>query len=472
MGEHIHTDLLVIGAGSGGLSVAAGAVQMGARVVLLEGGRMGGDCLNRGCVPSKALIAAGKHAHAFGTGTPFGVSRAKPRVDFARASAHVRSVIETIAPHDSQERFEALGVRVIREFGRFIAHDTVDAGPWRITARRIVIATGSSPMVPPVPGLEAVPYLTNESVFDLEQRPDNLLVIGGGPIGLELAQAHHRLGARVTVLEAARALGREDPEIAALALARLRDEGIDIREGAKVTAISGEPGAITAQLEGGETVTGSHLLVAVGRKPSIAALDLERAGIAHDRGGVIVDAGLRTSNKRVFAVGDVISGGLQFTHVAGYHAGIVIRRALFGLPARARTDHLPRATYIDPEIAQVGLTEEEARRRHGVHLEVLRAEFAGNDRAQAERLTTGFIKVLAVKGRPVGASIVGAQAGELIQVWSLAIANRLKLSAFANMVAPYPTLGELSKRAAGQYFAPRLFESERVKRIVRFVQRF
>ena len=471
MTTEIKTDLLVIGGGSGGLSVAAGAVQMGADVTLLEGHRMGGDCLNYGCVPSKALIASGKHAHAMTTGAPFGVDPVAPQVDYAAAKDHVAGVIATIEPHDSVERFEGLGVRVISEYGRFIDRTTVEAGDYRITARRIVIATGSSPFVPPIPGIDETTHYTNETIFDLRDRPDHLIVIGGGPIGMEMAQAHVRLGSKVTVLEGLKALGKDDPELAAIALENLRAEGIEIVEGAMAERVEETGGTITVRTKDGPSYTGSHLLMAVGRKANIDRLNLEAAGIETTKTGIKVDAGLKTTNRKVYAIGDV-AGGLQFTHVAGYHAGIVIRSALFGLPSKAKTAHIPWATYIDPEMAQVGLTEAQAREAHGDRVEVLRFDYSGNDRAIAEGKTTGLIKVMVVKGKPVGASIVGAQAGELIQTWALVIANGLKIGAVANMVAPYPTLGEINKRAAGQYYVPRLFENDRVKKFVRFVQRF
>lgn len=471
MANRIKTDILVIGAGSGGLSVAAGAVQMGAKVVLLEGHKMGGDCLNFGCVPSKALLAAGKQAHAMGAGGRFGITPVSAEVSYAGAKDHVRKVIETIAPVDSQERFEGLGVRVIREYGRFLNARDVQAGDHVITARRIVISTGSRPFVPPIPGLDTVPYETNETIFDLRERPDHLIIIGGGPIGMEMAQAHVRLGSKVTVLEGAKALGKDDPELAAIVLERLRGEGIEIVEGAQAERIEGGPGAITVHTGGGQSHSGTHLLIAVGRTPNLDALDLDKAGIAHDRRGLTVDASLRTTNRRVYGVGDV-AGPLQFTHVAGYHAGIVIRQIVLGLPAKARTDHIPWATYTDPELAQVGLTEAQAREVHGDKLEVARFAYHENDRAIAEGKTTGLIKVMVVKGRPVGASIAGASAGDLIGVWALALANRMKMSAIAGMVAPYPTLGEINKRAAGAYFSPRLFDNPLLKRIVGVVQRF
>ncbi len=447
--NQIETDICVIGAGSGGLSVAAGAVQMGVRVVLLEGHKMGGDCLNYGCVPSKALLAAGHKAHE--TSIPaFGISGYAPQPDFPAAHAHVQATIAAIEPHDSQERFEGLGVRVIREFGRFISPKEVQAGDHVIKARRFVIATGSRPFVPPIPGLDTVPYLTNETLFDQTSRPDRLIIIGGGPIGLEMAQAHHRLGAEVVVLEGQKALGGDDPEAAVLVIETLREEGIEIVEGAEVTEVAGQGGDITVITKDGRSFHGTHLLTAVGRQVNVDSLDLKAGNVAFDRRGVRVGADLRsTTNKRVYAVGDA-AGGAQFTHVAGYHAGVIIRPMLFGLPAKARTDHIPHATYTKPELAQVGLTEDAAKKKHGAALEVVRAEFSGNDRAIATNQTQGFCKVMVVKGRPVGATIVGPQAGELVQVWALALASKLKMSAIAGMVAPYPTLGEITKGRPGR----------------------
>ena len=463
----IKCDLCVIGAGSGGLSVAAGAVQMGASVVLLEPDKMGGDCLNHGCVPSKALIAAGKAAYAMRGG--LGVQPVPARVNFGQVKDHVANVIATIEPHDSQERFEALGVKVIREFGRFISDRELQAGDQIIRARRFVIATGSSPMVPPVPGLDKVPYETNETIFDLEEAPGHLLIIGGGPIGLEMAQAHRRLGSEVTVIEGLTALCRDDPEPATVVLEKLRGEGIVIAEQAMVSKVSGQAGEITVETDDGRAFNGSHLLIAAGRTANIDSLDLHKAGVEVDR-AVQVDARLRTTNRRIYAIGDV-TGGLQFTHVAGYHAGVVIRSALFGMPAKVRSDHIPWVTFTDPELAQVGLTETQARNIHGDRLEVARFDFADNDRALALAKPAGLIKVMVAGGRPVGASIVGEQAGELISVWALALANRLKMSQIAMMVAPYPTLAEINKRVAGAYFSPRLFDNIRLKRLVRAVQR-
>lgn len=467
----IETDICIIGAGSGGLSIAAGATQMGARVVLIEGAEMGGDCLNAGCVPSKALLAAAKAAQAMRSGATFGIAPVEPVVDFAAVKDHVARVIAAIAPVDSQERFEGLGVHVIRAWARFVAPDKVEAGGHTIKARRFVIATGSRPFVPPIPGVNEVPYLTNETIFALRERPDHLIVIGGGPIGVEMAQAHRRLGCRVTVVEGAKALGRDDPELAAMVLDALRGEGVDILEDAAVTGMSGRTGDITVTLQDGRTVQGSHVLMAVGRKVQLDGLNLEEAGIKHDRKGVTVGADLRSTNRRVYAVGDA-AGGLQFTHVAAYHAGVVIRQIVLGLPAKATTRHIPWVTYADPELAQVGLTEAEARKIHGTALTVLRQDFHHNDRAQAEGKAKGLLKVMVVKGRPVGASLVGPMAGELVGLWAFAIASGAKMAAIAGMVAPYPTLGEISKRAAGAYFSPKLFDNPMLTRVVRLVQRF
>ncbi|NIY79677.1 FAD-dependent oxidoreductase [Celeribacter sp. HF31] len=451
----LKTDICVIGAGSGGLSVAAGAVQMGARVVLIEKGVMGGDCLNTGCVPSKALL------HAAGAG-----------MSYPAAMEHVRQSIATIAPHDSQERFEGLGCKVIRSEARFTSPKTVEAGGVTIKARRFVIATGSSPRVPEIEGLASVPYLTNETLWSLSACPDHLIILGGGAIGMEMAQAHRRLGAQVTVIEAFDALGREDPEAAEIVKAALRDEGVTLIEGTGAERVSGTDGAISVSLSDGQNVTGSHLLVATGRRAHCEDLGLQHADVDRSKTGIKVGPNLRTSNRRIYAIGDVVAGGMQFTHVAGYQAGVIVRALLFGLPAKAATHHIPHATYTSPELAQVGLTEAQARETYQDKLEIVRAEVSGNDRAIATgRSGPGFIKLMVVKSRPVGVTIVGPDAGELIAFWSLVLSLKLKMSKIAGMVAPYPTLAELNKRVVSAYFTPRLFDSRKVKAIVKTIQR-
>jgi pyruvate/2-oxoglutarate dehydrogenase complex dihydrolipoamide dehydrogenase (E3) component len=472
MTNAITTDLCVIGAGSGGLAVAAGAVQMGAEVVLIEQGRMGGDCLNYGCVPSKSLIAAGKVAQTVRTAARFGVNGHEPAIDFAAVHDHVKGVIAAIAPHDSEERFSGLGVKVLRARARFIGPHAVEADGVRVEARRFVVATGSSPAVPPVPGLAEAPYLTNETVFDLTERPEHLIVLGGGPIGCELAQAQRRLGARVTLLELFSILPKDDPAAVEVVRRHLVSEGIELREQVEVSAVEREGNGVAVSFKEADRqrrLVGSHLLIAAGRRANVDDLGLEAAGVEYSAKGVVVDDRLRTTNRRVYAVGDV-AGGLQFTHVAGYHAGIVIRNALFRLPAKADTRAVPWVTYTEPELAQVGLTELGAKER-GLEVEVLTWPFSDNDRAQAERATDGFVKVLVGRrGRIVGATIVGEHAGELIQPWVLALHEGLRIGSMAQFVAPYPTFGEASKRAAGSHYTPKLF-SERTRKIVRFLQR-
>jgi pyruvate/2-oxoglutarate dehydrogenase complex dihydrolipoamide dehydrogenase (E3) component len=369
-------------------------------------------------------------------------------------------------------RFEALGVKVIRAAARFVDPREIEANGARVQARRFVIATGSSPVIPAVPGLEDVPHLTNETIFDLTERPERLVVLGGGPIGCEMAQAHSRLGAGVTVLTHSSILPKDDPAATEVVRRRLTSEGVDLREHVKVKVVNREGNGIAVSFdEAGfaQHVKASHLLVAAGRQPNVQGLNLEAAGIESSRHGIVVDARLRTTNKRVFAIGDV-AGGFQFTHMAAYHAGIVIRNALFRLPAKVDYRAVPWVTHTEPELAQVGLNEPMATGR-GLEVKALCWPFAENDRAQAERETGGFIKVLTDRhGRILGATIVGEHAGELIQPWALAISQHLKIGAMAQYIAPYPTLGEISKRVAGSYFTPALF-SDRTRKVVRFLQR-
>jgi len=462
----IKTDICIIGAGAAGLSVAAGAAQMGAKAVLIEQhmryGFMGGDCLHTGCVPSKALLAAAKQAYGMGQDAAFGIAPAPPHIDFEKVHDHVHEVIGAIAPVDSVTRFTDLGVNVIEGTAQFTGPRTLEVNGETVRAKFFVIATGSKPATPPIPGLDTVPYFTNETLFDNAALPQHLVIIGGGPIGAEMAQAHRRLGAEVTLIEGATFMGRDDPELVSVVRQRLTGEGVTILEGAMVTGVSSQPPSevSVAFEQDGQTrsVSGSHLLVAVGRTPTVGGLDLEKAGIAYSPKGIEVDARLRTTNKRIFAIGDV-AGGPQFTHVAGYHAGIAIRNMLYRIPAKANLSAVPHVTYTDPELAHVGLTQAEAENTYGSEkIRVLRSLYAENDRAQTERKTEGLIKVISkTNGEILGASIVGEGAGELIQPWILALSAKLKISAFAGMIAPYPTLGEISKRAAGAFYTPFLY---------------
>jgi pyruvate/2-oxoglutarate dehydrogenase complex dihydrolipoamide dehydrogenase (E3) component len=464
-------DLAVIGAGASGLSVTAVAAQLGLLVALIERDRMGGDCLNFGCVPSKALLAASHAAQAARTAARFGIRLPEPGIDWDAVHEHVHGVIAAIAPTDSEARFRALGATVLRGEARFVAPDALVVDGRRLTARRIVIAAGSTAAVPPIPGLDQVPYLTNTSVFQLNQRPDHLLILGGGPIGLELADAFAGLGSRVTILEAATIAGKEDPELVAGLRDCLAARGVTILETAKVASVEPGPALVLAD---GSRVAGSHLLVAVGRRPNLDALDLAAGNVRASRAGIVTDRGLRSpTNRRVYAVGDIADpagiGPRAFTHVGSYHAGIVIRRALFRLPARLDYTALPRVTYTRPELAQVGMTEAEARAA-GHRVAILRWPLADNDRAVAERDTVGLVKLVVAGGRVLGAGILAPNAGEMISLWTLAIAQRVKLGALASLIVPYPTRAEAGKRAAGNFFVAKLF-APRTKSLVRLLAR-
>ena len=464
-------DLAVIGAGAAGLSVTAVAAQLGLRVALIERDRMGGDCLNVGCIPSKALLAAAHAATAAQAAGRFGIRLPTPEIDWGHVHAHVHGVMTAIAPADSEARYRALGASVIRGEACFVAPDTLAVGIARLRARRIVIAAGSRPAIPSIPGLESVPYLTNETLFDLATRPEHLLILGGGPIGLEMADAFAGLGSRVTVIETATIAGQEDPELVRGLRAALTAGGVVILENLAVRSVESGP---VLMMGDGRRIEGSHLLVAAGRQPALDSLSLDAGGVRATPRGIATDRGLRSlTNRRVFAVGDIADpqgiGPRAFTHVGSYHAGIVIGRALFRLPARLDYRALPRVTYTNPELAQVGLTEAEAAQA-GRHVSVLRWPLADNDRAQTERDPTGLVKLVVEKGRVIGAGILAPHAGEMVSAWALAVSQRVKLSALAGLIVPYPTRSEAGKRAASSFYAPRLF-STRTKTLLRLLAR-
>jgi pyruvate/2-oxoglutarate dehydrogenase complex dihydrolipoamide dehydrogenase (E3) component len=452
-------DLAVIGAGSAGLSVTAVAAQLGLRVALIERDRMGGDCLNVGCVPSKALLAAAHAAEAARRAPALGVRLPAPVIDWAGVRAHVHGVIAALAPNDREERFRGLGATVLRGTARFVAADALAVDGTRLSARRMVVAAGSRPAAPPIPGLRDIAYLTNERLFDLAERPEHLLILGGGPIGLEMADAYGGLGCRVTVVEARHIAGKEDPELAAGLRAALTARGVTIMEGVEVAEAACGP---TLVLRDGRRLAGSHLLVAAGRVPNLESLGLEAGGVRATAAGVATDAGLRSlSNRRVFAAGDIADpqgiGPRAFTHVGTYHAGLVVRRAIFRLPARLDCRALPRVTYTDPELAQVGPTASEARTT-GRRVSILRWPLAENDRARIERDDRpGLVKLVVERGRVIGAGILARNAGEMIGQWALAIERNVPLRALAGLIAPYPTRAEAGKRAAGEFYRARLF---------------
>lgn len=470
MKQSIQCDIAIIGGGAGGLSLAAGASQLGAKVVLVESGKMGGDCLNYGCVPSKSLLSAAKAFYQVKSSQYFGVQITSMTLDFAKVMQHVHEVIATIAKNDSVERFESLGVRVIQAHAKFIDTKTVEAGDVTIRAKRFVIATGSSAFVPPIPGLDKVPYETNESIFNIKEQPEHLIVIGGGPIGCELAQAFAMLGTKVTLLEVFNILPKDDVDCVAIVREQLEKMQIAIYERIKVQQITKEiEGGITVSIEkegATQVIQGSHLLVATGRRANVQGLDLDNANVAYSPKGIEVDAHLKSSNKNVYAIGDV-AGSFQFTHIANYHAGIVLRNILFRMRAKVDYRAVPWVTYTEPEMAHVGITAEEAKEHP--NSQVVEWSFQENDRAQAEHKTVGKIKVITDrKARILGVTIVGPHSGELILPWIIAIRQKQTLRNFTDTIVPYPTLSEISKRAASEFYIPRLF-SDKTRWLIRML---
>jgi pyruvate/2-oxoglutarate dehydrogenase complex dihydrolipoamide dehydrogenase (E3) component len=481
MPETIRPDICVIGAAAGGPQVAVQAASFGVRVVLVDPahpGQTGAAAVKAGHLPLSALVAAARRAHAVARSPDLGVQAKSIRIDFGRVRQHVQAVIAARAPNLARERLAGLGVRVIEGAAKFKDAGTLAvAGDIEIAARRFVIATGSSPALPPIAGLDAVPCLTTETAFDLASCPEHLIVIGAGPIGLEFAQAFRRLGAEVTVLDALGPLAQEDPEGVAVVLDQLAREGIRLRRGA-VTRVAEEQWPTQPQsklkvalagADGEETIEGSHLMVAGGRWANVVGLGLDAAGITFDEHGIAVGKGLKTSNRRVYAIGDV-TGEPQPAHVAEHQAALVVRNALFRLPVRFDPEALPRVTFTDPELAQTGMTEAVARaRRHRIR--VLRWPYRENDRAHAEGEARGHIKVVTnARGRILGVTVVGADAGELITAWTLAISRGTNIRALAGIVVPYPTLAEIGKWAAATYLMSGL-TSPWVRRIIALLRR-
>jgi len=426
-------------------------------------------------VPSKALLAAAKRAADIRSADAFGVHAAEMRVDFARVRAHVRSVLETLAPDQSSERVAGLGVRVIKGEARFKDRRTVIVGEeLEIRARRFVIATPSLPAVPPILGLHDGAYFTPETIFDLDVLPSHLVVIGAGATGLELAQAFRRLGSGVTVLDAGAALSEHDPECVDILLAQFEREGMTVHSNVIVTQIAhaiGHIGVTIARDGKQEMVGGSHLLIAAGRSPALDGLELAAAGIRADERGIAVDAKLRTSNSRVYAIGDAAAGQPRSAQAATHAASIVIRNALSGESVRMDAAAVPHVIATGPELAQAGLTEAQARGRN-YKVRILRRAYAENDRARLERQAHGHIKIVAdPKGRILGATIVGAQAAELITVWSLAVQQGLTLRDMGELVVPYPAFAEVGRRAAADFYRPRLTRSL-LRRIIRTMRIF
>lgn len=474
MSEHpSEYDLVVIGGGVGGLVTASVAGQLGLSVALVErAATLGGDCLHYGCVPSKTLIRSAEIAHLARTANRYGVAAEAGAIDLERVMARVREVVAHIQTHDDPERFRDYGVDVRFGEARFVDPHTVTLGESVLRAHRFVIATGSSPAIPPIDGLEAVGYLTNETVFNQSQLPRRLAVLGGGPVGVELAQAFARLGSEVTLVEMGeRLLTNDDAELAEELTEALRAEGIDVRTNTAVQAVAPDDGAKRLQCaaaEGEQMLHVDEILVATGRQPNVASVGLDDAGVDYDRRGIGVDARMRTSARHIFACGDCC-GPFPLTHVAEYQAGIVIANAVFRWPKKADYRVIPWVTYTDPELAHVGLTEAAARER-GMDVQVARFAFKDVDRALAEGHEHGQVKLVVHRGRLAGASILGPHAGELIHEAVLAMQTRTKVATIAGMVHAYPTLGQIHRRAVNTLYSPKLF-SRRTRTAVRWINR-
>lgn len=455
MSDYIQADICIIGAGSGGLSVAAGAIQLGLSVVLIEKGKMGGDCLNTGCIPSKSLLYAGKRKYSF-----------------QDAHAHVQQVISEIEPHDSVERFERLGCMVIQSHAKFIDSKSVETENGDIIkAKNFVIATGSKPKIANISGLDKTKILTNETIFQLKEKPTHLVVIGGGPIGVEMAQAHVTLGCDVTVIEMGNIMPRDDRDAVNIIRKSLMRKGVNLYEKTDIQSIEHKDSGHKIILNNQKEIDCSHILMATGRVPSIDSLGLENAAIEANAAGINVNQRLQTNQRHIYAIGDV-SGGPQFTHIAGHQAGIVIRNICFKIPAKVNYAALPWVTYASPELAQIGLTETMAKDKYGLdNIRSIRQDIANNDRAIAEKRHIGFIKIIGLKnGKILGVTIVARDAGEMIPLWALAIQKGMKFKDVAGLILPYPTIGEIHKYIAGAWYKEKLF-SAFTRKIVRFLQR-
>ncbi len=463
-------DLLIIGGGAGGLVIASVAAQLGMNVTLIEKEeKLGGDCLHYGCIPSKTLIQAAKVASLMRRGTEFGLPAVSPEVDMAKINAHVQSVIAHIQPHDDPQRFRDYGCEVLFGAAEFIDAHSVKVNNEIIHSKRFVIATGSRPFVPPIEGLQKAAYLTNVDMFSLRKLPERLVVLGGGPIGLEMAQAFSRLGSEVTIVEQLpHLLPQEDPEVADALKEKLASDGIKFYTSVSAERVSREGETRTIYCSDNITLQCDQLLVAVGRRSNTQNLGLDAAGVNFSARGIEVDARMRTSQKHIYAVGDVC-GPYPFTHMAEYQAGIVISNAIFRFPKKANYRVVPWVTYTDPELARVGLTEQQVKQQ-GITPTVLRFDFKDVDRALAEVDTTGFTKLITYKGKILGASILGPHAGELIHEIVLAMQSGIKISEISATIHAYPTLSQIHRRTVNTLYAPKLF-SQRTRTAVKWINR-
>ena len=467
-------DLVVIGGGAGGLVVASVAAQLGLDVVLINKEEaMGGDCLHYGCVPSKALLKSASVAHVVREASRWGIHSEPPEIDIQAVNQAIKNAIDTIQVHDSRERFEALGCEVITGEARFCGQSQVEVGAAKISAKHFVVATGSSAWIPPIKGLHEVGYLSNEDMFSLPTLPNSMIILGGGPVGVEMAQAYSRLGTEVTIVElAARLLPRMDQKLSDILADVLVSEGVTLELDNEVIAVSESDDAehvVKKQvtLKDGRLLSAEALLVAIGRRPVVDSLNLAQAGIDFTAHGIKVNRKMQTSNRKVFACGDV-TGEMPLTHVAELQAGIVIANMIFKLPKKINYDVIPAVVYSEPEVAQVGISVEQCDAL--AKGEVYQFEVAQLDRAVTDNNKAGIAKILTDNGRIVGAHIIAPHAGELIHELALAIQNRMKVSKLTSLVHAYPSYSQLNKRLAGQYYKDRLF-SPFTKKMVAILNR-
>jgi pyruvate/2-oxoglutarate dehydrogenase complex dihydrolipoamide dehydrogenase (E3) component len=462
-------DIGIIGAGAAGLTVASGAAQLGAKTLLVEKeAALGGDCLHFGCVPSKTLIRSAHVYHDMKNATAYGLPAVDlPPVDFRQVADRIRAVVDRIQVHDSVERFCGLGAKVCFGEARFKDEHAIELDGRTLSAKSWVIATGSSPIMPPIEGLAQVEYLTNREIFYMDRLPESMLILGGGPIGIEMAQAFNRFGTSVTVIDMApQILGKEDKDMADAVMAVLKAEGVVFQLRSAVASVREANGRkiVTVKEADGQSkrLEAEALLVAIGRSANVDGLGLEAIGVECSHGGLKVDERLRTRHKHIYAAGDV-NGGYQFTHAAGYEGGIVISNAVFRLPRKADYTHLPWCTYTDPELASIGMNEK-AVQAAGIGYRVWTEPFGSNDRSLAEGEATGQVKMLLdAKEKPLGVQILGPRAGELLNEWVAIFNGKVKLSTLAAAVHPYPTMGEINKRVAGNFLAPKIF-SDKIKK--------
>ena len=468
----VKRDLVVIGGGAGGLVVASVAAQLGLDVVLInKEENMGGDCLHYGCVPSKALLKSASVAHTVSHASQWGVTAAQPVIDMASINAAVKKAVDTIQVHDSRERFESLGCEVIAGEAHFISNSQIEVNGKtievkQIAAKRFVIATGSSVWTPPIKGLDSIKYLTNEDMFSLAELPESLIVLGGGPVGVEMAQAYSRLGSKVTIVELApRILSREDEQSSEILTEVLSAEGVSIRVNSEVVEVRASGKNKQIILKDGSELEAEELLIAIGRRAVVDSLTLDKANVIYDAKGIKVNRKMQSSNKKIYACGDV-TGEMQLTHVAELQAGIVLANMIFKWPKKINYDVIPTVVYTDPEVAQVGISVEACKKMS--HGEVYQFDVAKLDRAITDGHNKGMATILTWKGRIVGAHIIAPHAGELIHELALAIQEKMKVSKLTSLVHAYPSYSQLNKRLAGQYYNDRLF-SRWTKKIVAFL---